>query len=103
MQTIIEKLTEHAQLIYRKSIDADDIIAKLQSSGKGKFQAIFPEDSGFTATGRFFKPYVEELAQDIANLSQLDTEQQKQALPSVVKKIELLLTTLNQFQFSVKD
>ncbi|MEH6712354.1 MAG: hypothetical protein V7733_14150 [Paraglaciecola polaris] len=103
MQTIIEKLTEHAQLIYRKSIDADDIIAKLQSSGKGKFQAIFPEDSGFIATGRFFKPYVEELAQDIANLSQLDTEQQKQALPSVVKKIELLLTTLNQFQVSVKD
>ena len=69
---------------------------------QGKFNAIFPSDSGFTASGRFFKPYVEELAQDIANLRQLETEQQKQALPKVVKKIELLLTTLNQFQLSVK-
>ena len=103
MQTIIEKLTENAQLIYRKSIDADATIAKLQRSGKGKFQAIFPEDAGFTASGRFFKPYVEELAMDIASLSQLDSDEQKQALPKVVKKIELLLTTLNQFQVSVKD
>ena len=40
---------------------------------------------------------------DIASLSQLDSDEQKQALPKVVKKIELLLTTLNQFQVSVKD
>ena len=103
MQTIIEKLTENAQLIYRKSIDADATIAKLQSAGKGKFQAIFPEDAGFDASGRFFKPYVEELAMDIASLSQLGSEEQKQALPNVVKKIELLHTTLSQFQVSIKD
>lgn len=103
MQTIIEKLTENAQLIYRKAIDADGIISKLQSSGKGKFQAIFPSDSGFRSSGRYFKPYVEELGQDIAHLAQQDTHQQKQALPAIVKKIELLHTTLAQFEKSLQD
>lgn len=103
MQTIIEKLTENAQLIYRKAIDADAIISKLQSSGKGKFQAIFPANSGFKSSGRYFKPYVDELGQDIAHLSKLSPEQKKQALPGIVKKIELLHTTLAQFQHSVQD
>jgi hypothetical protein len=103
MQTIIEKLTENAQLIYRQAIDADAIISTLQSTGQGKFQAIFPADSGFRSSGRYFKPYVEELGQDIAHLAKLSTEQQKQALGPIVKKIELLHTTLAQFQHSIQD
>jgi hypothetical protein len=103
MQTIIEKLTENAQLIYRQAIDADATISTLQSNGKGKFQAIFPVDSGFKSSGRYFKPYVEELGQDIGHLAQLSIEQQKQALGPLVKKIELLHTILAQFQRSVQD
>ena len=97
MQNILQKLTENVQIIYRKSIDADAIISKLQSSGKGKFKTIFATDSGFTAQSNFFKPYVEELAHDVASLSELSEAQLKQSLPTVVKKIELLYTTMTTF------
>jgi hypothetical protein len=101
MNVIIEKLSENLQLIYRKSIDADVAISQLRNDGKGKFTAIFPADSGFNHQGKFFKPYVEELAADINKISELDEEKQKSALTKIVKKMELLLSTLGQFQRSV--
>ncbi|MFT2089589.1 hypothetical protein [Paraglaciecola sp. 2405UD69-4] len=98
MQTIIQTLSENVQVIYRKSIDADQGITQLQQSGKGKFSAIFAEDAGFKANSKFFKPYVEELAKQVLELENKPDETIKAALPELVKKIELLLTTLNQFQ-----
>lgn len=98
MQSIIQTLSENVQVIYRKSIDADQMISQLQQSGKGKFSAIFSEDSGFSASSRMFKPYAEELAKEVIDLGQKSDEDFKLALPSLVKKIELILTTLNQFQ-----
>ena len=53
MQTIIQSLSENVQLIYRKSIDADQVISRLQHDGKGKFSAIFAKDAGFTTKNRF--------------------------------------------------
>ncbi|KXI30568.1 hypothetical protein [Paraglaciecola hydrolytica] len=102
MNIIIEKLTENMQLIYRKAIDADEAISRLRTDGKGKFTAIFPSDSGFSHQGKFFKAYVEELASDIKQLTELDDETQKTALAPIVKKMELLLSTLGQFQRSVR-
>ena len=101
MQNILQKLSENVQLIYRKSIDADEIINKLQSSGKGKFKSIFAADSGFSTQSNYFKPYVEELAQDVASLSELSEAQLKQSLPTIVKKIEQLYTTMTDFQQTV--
>lgn len=98
MQTIIHTLSENVQVIYRKSIDADQIINRLQHDGKGKFSAIFAKDAGFTTSSRLFKPYVEELANEVLALEQLDSDTVKAQLPSIVKKIELMLKTLNQFQ-----
>ena len=103
MQVIFDKLTENMQLIYRKAIDADQSLNQLQQSGKGKFSHIFGEDSGFTANSKRFMPYVEELSNQIAELSQKDDQTIQAALPSVVKKIELLMKTLTQFQGSLKD
>ena len=102
MNAIIEKLSENLQLIYRKAIDADDAIGQLRNDGKGKFTAIFSTDSGFNHQGKFFKPYVEELAEDIKQLSELNEHEQKVALAKIVKKMELLLSTLGQFQRSVR-
>lgn len=102
MNVIIEKLSENLQLIYRKAIDADEAISRLRNDGKGKFTAIFATDSGFNHQGKFFKPYVEELAKEIKQLSDLDEEAQKIALAKIVKKMELLLSTLGQFQRSVR-
>jgi hypothetical protein len=102
MQNIIQKLSENVQLIYRKSIDADDAITKLQASGKGKFLTIFNPESGFKAHSKYFKPYVEELAHDVANLSELSDAELTLVLPTLVKKIEQLFTTLANFQLSIK-
>ena len=86
MQTIIQTLSENVQIIYRKSIDADQVISRLQQDGKGKFSAVFAKDAGFTATSRLFKPYVEELANEVLALEQKDQDTIKEKLPSLVKK-----------------
>lgn len=98
MQTIIQSLSENVQLIYRKSIDADQVISRLQHDGKGKFSAVFAKNAGFTTSSRLFKPYVEELANEVLALEQLDEAAVKAQLPNLVKKMELLLKTLNQLQ-----
>ncbi|WP_339719325.1 hypothetical protein [uncultured Paraglaciecola sp.] len=98
MQTIIQSLSENVQLIYRKSIDADQVIGRLQHDGKGKFSAIFAKDAGFTTSSRLFKPYVEEIANEVLALEKQDQVAIKKQLPSLVKKIELILKTLDQFQ-----
>lgn len=102
MQTIIQKLGENVQLIYRKAIDADNIITQLQQEGKGKFSAVFPKEAGFEANSKFFKPYVEELAKTVVELAEESEDVVKAALPDLVAKIELLLTTLTNFQKTVR-
>ena len=103
MQVIFDKLTENMQLIYRKAIDADQALNQLQQSGKGKFSYIFSDGSGFTVRNKRFMPYVEELSNEIAELSQQQDSVIQAALPTVVKKIELLMVTLTQFQGTLKD
>lgn len=98
MQTIIQTLSENVQVIYRKSIDADQVISRLQHDGKGKFSAVFSQDAGFTISSRLFKPYVEELANEVLMLEKKSQEEVKAQLPLIVKKIELMLKTLGQFQ-----
>ncbi|MDP5031959.1 MAG: hypothetical protein NWQ54_02880 [Paraglaciecola sp.] len=102
MQSIIQKLAENLQLIYRKAIDADHIIGQLRNDGKGKFTAIFPDSAGFEHQGKFFKPYVEEVAKAILELSEQDEETQKKNIATIAKQMELLLSTLGQFQSSVR-
>lgn len=98
MQTIIQTLSENIQVIYRKSIDADQTISRLQHDGKGKFSAIFADDAGFRTNSRLFKPYVEELGEEVLALQGQSETQIKQALPAIVKKIELMLKILSKFQ-----
>lgn len=98
MDSIIDKLKENLQVIYRKGIDADRALDLLQGQGKGKHQAIFPEDSGFVTQSNRFMPYVEELSNNIQELDDIDSENQEQSLTLVVKKMELLFTTLANLQ-----
>lgn len=103
MQNVLDKLTENMQLIYRKALDADKSLTKLQQMGQGKFNNIFADDSGFKVKGKRFMPYVEELAGDIAKLADADQSELQESLPSIVKRMELLLATLVQFQQSLKQ
>lgn len=102
MQSIIQKLSENLQLIYRKAIDADQVISQLRNDGKGKFSAIFPNEAGFEHKGKFFKPYVEEVAKAILQLNDLAEDAQKLSIAKIVKQMEQLLSTLGQFQSSVR-
>lgn len=98
MQQIFQQLAQNMQLIYRKAIDADSALDALQKDGKGKFNTIFKDEHGFASNSKRFLPYVEEVALEIAKLSEGKEEDAKQALPSIVKKMELLLSTLGQFK-----
>lgn len=102
MNKIIEMLNENLRVIYRKSVDADAALQALQTKGKGKFEAIFSDGSGFSTRNKRFGPYVEELAGEIAPLAEAEQETINQALPPIVKKMELLLTTLAQFKQTLK-
>lgn len=95
---LFEKLTENMQVIYRKAVDADQSLANIQKSGKGKFNYVFTQDAGFNVSSKRFMPYVEELASDIVQLQGSEKESLEKALPLIVKKMELMLTTLGQFK-----
>ncbi|NMH60369.1 hypothetical protein [Alteromonas ponticola] len=102
MENIIQALQETLQVLYRKAIDADTALDALQREQKGKFQAIFPEQSGFSTQAKRFGPYVEEVATEWNTLQEKDEETVKQQLPALVQKLEQLLTTINQFQASLR-
>jgi len=101
MQAIHQQLQDTIQSLYRKAIDADQALDRLQQDKKGKFAAIFAKDSPFTSSAKRFGPYVEEIAMDYQALKDMSKEDAKAALPSLVKKIELALVTIAQFQQSI--
>ncbi len=98
MQEIHQQLQDTIQTIYRKSIDADQALDRLQQDQKGKFAAIFPAEAGFSTEAKRFGPYVEEITRDWQALKEVNEEEAKAALPALVKKIEMMLTTLAHFQ-----
>jgi len=101
MQAVHQQLQEPIQTLHRKAVDADQILDNLQRDQKGKFAAVFADDSGFTTSAKRFGPYVQEIASDWQALKELDDDAAKQALAPLVKKIELALVTIAQFQQSL--
>ncbi|MBY6187683.1 hypothetical protein KUV89_13765 [Marinobacter hydrocarbonoclasticus] len=97
--TVIEQYRQSLQVAYRQSVDADALLDGLQQDGKGKFNAIFREDAGFQTQANRFGPYVQELAD---SLSQFEAAPNAEALPQMVKQLELLLTTLAQLRQQAK-
>lgn len=102
MNKIIAALNDNLRVIYRKAVDADAALSKLQSSGKGKFQTIFGDNSGFATRNKRFGPYVEELATEVAHIADADETTINKALPKIVPKIELMLQTLEKFKQTLK-
>lgn len=103
MQAVIEQLKQNLQLLYRKSIDADEALKILRSQGKAKFDSVFDAKAGFVVSSRHFKPYVEEVALNVDELASKDAEQLQSALPDLVHKIDKLFKTMTQFQQSIRD
>lgn len=103
MKAIHEQLQETIQTLHRRAIDADQSLDRLQQAQQGKFQAIFADDSGFTTSSKRFSPYVQEVASDWQAIKAMPDDEAKSALPSLIRKIELMLTTLNQFQQTLRQ
>ncbi|AUC87276.1 hypothetical protein GTW09_10200 [Alteromonas hispanica] len=101
MHNVHQQLQETMQTLYRKAVDADKALDELQRDQKGKFSAVFAADSGFSTSAKRFVPYVEEIALDWQAMKDMDEEQTKAALAPLVKKIELALLTITQFQQSL--
>jgi CO dehydrogenase nickel-insertion accessory protein CooC1 len=100
MQSVLEKINENIQIIYRKAIDADAALDKLQQLGKGKFTVIFSEGSDFITRSKRFRPYVDELAIDFSKLRTENDDVEKE-LVAIVKKIKLLLLTVGKLKVTL--
>ncbi|SHH96853.1 hypothetical protein [Ferrimonas marina] len=97
--TIIEQYRTSLQAAYRQALDADSLLEAMQKEGKGKFAAVFREDAGFSCQANRFTPYVKELGEQ---LQAFEAEPNPEQLPEMVRKLELLLTTLQQLRQSLK-
>ena len=95
--TINQHLIDNISIILKKSLAADATLQDLRSKDKAKFQAVFKEDAGFKAKSDTFQPYVEEVADELLIWQK---NQDKNQLVTLVKKIELLLKTLANFEQS---
>ncbi len=98
---IAEQLKENLQLAYRQAIDADAKLDMLQKAGHGKFSAIFTTQQGFKQSATRFQPYVTELLEELQALQQT-TEIDQAKLESLVKKLGLVLQTLQAFKQQAK-
>lgn len=96
-----DQLKENLQLAYRQAIDADAKLDQLKKAGHGKFASIFTKEQGFTQTSNRFQPYVSELLEEL-QLLQEATEFDQAKLESLVRKLGLLLQTLQAFKLQTK-
>ncbi|NRB22584.1 prephenate dehydrogenase [Shewanella sp.] len=94
---VIEQLKQNLQSAYRKSIDADGKLDELKKAGHGKFNRIFAQTEGFTTSSNRFKPYVQELADELEVLP-TDSETMPAALETFVRKLGILIQTLQAFK-----
>lgn len=103
MQTVLDKLKDNLQLIYRKSIDADTALNQLKQQGKGKYATIFADNSPFTTRAKRFEPYVQEVAANMDtflahDFATVPIDELQPELVVIVQQIEALLSTLTQFK-----
>ena len=100
MKQIIPHLDKTMQDIYRKAVDADKSITELKKKGMAKFTSIFEQQNQFDTKANSFMPYVSELAGDIEQFKHASDDQTQ--LAKIMKKMEMLLKTLNDFSKAVK-
>ncbi|RTR40519.1 prephenate dehydrogenase [Shewanella canadensis] len=94
---VIEQLKDNLQTAYRKSIDADGKLDELKKAGHVKFNTIFTQEEGFSTSSNRFCPYVQELADELDKMP-TDAEKLPAALEKFVRKLGVLLQTLQAFK-----
>ncbi len=104
MENLINSLEDNLKELYRKAVDADNLINELKKQGHGKFTAIFPEQNLFEINANKFMPYLEHTAEQILKLKESEgsAEQNQAEIELIVKKLHLLHTTLADFKAALK-
>jgi primosomal protein N'' len=97
---INQQLIDNISIILKKSLSADATLADLRETKKASFDSIFKKEAGFRCTANTFQPYVEEVADDLLQWQQSQTQE---ILVAVVKKIEQLFTVLGNFEQSIAN
>ena len=98
---VIEQLKASLQTAYRQAIDADTRLDELKKAGHVKFNTIFTKDEGFSTNSNRFQPYVQELAAEMEAMTQ-NPDSMTQALEGYVRKLGLLLQTMQAFKSNAK-
>lgn len=98
MDNIIAPLQDTLKTLYRQALDADTQLDKLSGTALTHVTAIFDQDSGFSSNAKRFMPYVEEIARDWQQLQSADEGDLATQLAMLVKKIEMMLSTLQAFK-----
>jgi primosomal protein N'' len=99
-QKINQQLIDNISIILKKSLSADATLADLRETKKAGFDRIFTKESGFRCSANTFQPYVEEVADDLLQWQQSQTQE---LLVAIVKKIEQLFTILANFEQSIAN
>ena len=104
MENLINSLEDNLKELYRKAVDADNMINELKKQGHGKFTAIFQDQNIFEIKADKFMPYLEHTAEQILKLkeSAASAEANQQEIELIVKKLHLLHTTLAEFKAALK-
>ncbi|WP_406664498.1 hypothetical protein [Gallaecimonas sp. GXIMD1310] len=95
-QSLIDHLRASLKTAYQQALDADRQLDALASENLAQFDAVLKPGQGFDTEANRFKPYVEELAQQLLTLEKEDDI--APALAEVTKQLQLLLHTLARFK-----
>ncbi|EKE69876.1 hypothetical protein [Gallaecimonas xiamenensis] len=95
-QTVLAHLRDSLKAAYQQALDADTRLDALASENLAQFESVLKTGSGFTVEAVRFKPYVEELGQDLVALEA--SEAFAADLEPLARKLALLLQTLARFK-----
>jgi len=101
MEALLAQLDENLKELYRKALDADEVLAELAQQGQAKHQSIFNEDAAFKVQSNRFMPYLAETAEQIAAIRQ-SQQFNTATLQRIVQQLQLLHKTLAEFRTALK-
>ena len=101
-EAVVNKITDSLKALYPLAQSADEQLEILKKQNKGKFSAIFPKDSLFTAESDRFLPYMVEVANELTELLKVENDVYVERLTTLMHKVHLMHDVLGKFHM-IKD
>ncbi len=102
-EAVVEKLTANLKTLYPLAQRADEELEILRKQNKGKFQAVFHQDSPFETQANSFLPYMVEVAGELSALLTVSDAEYKSRLKALLHRVQLLNGVLTQFHAITDD